>query len=193
MGRFTPALCLAVAAAFVGGCDPVLHGTDPHQIFERWESNYGGECSSWLTSPRSGKRYCASPEIRLVLPEPPKVDAGPKFDTTKTDLASLVAAGEQVYGQVCGACHQPDGKGLPGQFPPLAGSGEYYGDAANMARIVVNGLSGEIVVQGVTYNGAMPAQGYLTDYELAAAMTYVRHSWGNNDGIVLPSDVAAAR
>jgi mono/diheme cytochrome c family protein len=63
-----------------------------------------------------------------------------------------------------------------------------------MANIIVHGLAGEIVVQGKTYNGAMPAQGaLLSDYEIAAAATYVRGSWGNDDGMVLPDVVKAAR
>jgi len=57
----------------------------------------------------------------------------------------------------------------------------------------VHGLQGEIVVLGTTYNSAMPPQGTLSDYDIAAVATYERHSWGNNDGIVLPADVAAVR
>lgn len=193
MGRLSLALCLPVGAALLGGCGLSLHGTDPYQIVERYDLAFGGDCTSWLTSPRSGKVYCASPPIFLKLPTPPVVATGPAFDVTKTDQASLMAAGEKVYGNVCGACHQADGKGLPGQFPPLAGSGEFYGDAQKMATYVVKGLSGEIVVQGQTYNSIMPPQGGLSDYELAAAMTYARNSWGNADGVVLPTDVAAVR
>ena len=48
-------------------------------------------------------------------------------------------------------------------------------------------------MQGVAYNGAMPPQGALSDYDIAAVATYERHSWGNNDGIVLPDDVKAVR
>lgn len=193
MDRLTAALVLSAGAALAAACNTSAHGEDPPQLVERWELMYGGECSSWLTSPRTGKRYCASPPVQLKLMAPVAAPAKPAFDTTKVDQASLMAAGEQVYGNVCAACHQADGKGLAGQFPPLAGSGGFYGDAQNMAKIVVKGLSGEIVVQGVTYNSAMPSQAALSDYELAAAMTYARNSWGNADGVVLPSDVAAAR
>jgi len=160
---------------------------------ERWSPNYFGACSSWLTSHVSGNKYCASPKVALPTYKPAAAAAKPKFDETKTDQASLMAAGEQVYGNICAACHQANGEGLGGQFPPLKGSGSYYGDAQNHAKIVVHGLACEIVVQGVTYNGAMPAQGALSDYEIAAALTYERNSWGNADGVVLPSDVAAVR
>jgi len=190
MDRVLRALALGTVA--LAACDPPIYGVDHPLIVERWRVHYFGECSSWLYSHTSGKQYCASPEVKLPVVAPPAPE-GPKFDETKVDQASLMAAGEQVYGNVCAACHQADGKGKEGAFPPLAGSGEFYGSAQNMAKIVVHGLSGEIVVQGVTWNQAMPAQGHLSDYELAAAMTYARNSWGNNDGVVLPEDVKAVR
>jgi mono/diheme cytochrome c family protein len=83
---------------------------------------------------------------------------------------------------------------MAGQFPPLAGSGDYYGDAQNHAKIIVHGLQGLIVVQGQEYNGVMAEHGSkLTDYDIAAVATYERNSWGNADGIVVPADVAAVR
>lgn len=189
LGIFVVGMAMASSMA---GCGEGRYGLDPGVMMERWALNYAGECSSWLYSHSSGERYCASPPftVQVQLPQAP---AGPAFDETKVDQASLMEAGAKVYGNVCAACHQADGKGLPGQFPPLAGSGSFYGDAKNMAKIAVHGLKGEIVVQGVTWNQQMPAQGHLSDYELAAAMTYARNSWGNADGIVLPADVAAVR
>ncbi|HMV65813.1 MAG TPA: cytochrome c [Myxococcota bacterium] len=178
---------LTLAACTIGA-----HGEDPSAMMARWSLNYFGPCSSWLYSHSTGQRYCASPPFAVQV-ELPAAPAGPAFDTSKVDKDSLMEAGAKVYGSVCVACHQADGKGLPGQFPPLAGSGAFYGDAQNMARIAVHGLNAEIVVQGVTWKQQMPPQGHLSDYELAAAMTYARHSWGNNDGVVLPSDVAAVR
>ena len=101
--------------------------------------------------------------------------------------------GGEVYGKICAPCHQATGQGIPGAFPPLAGSGEFYGSPKKQAGIIINGLSGEITVQGKTYNGAMPPQGSLSNEDIAAVATYVRNSWGNNDGIVTPADVASAR
>ena len=63
-----------------------------------------------------------------------------------------------------------------------------------MANIVINGLSGEIEVLGKKYNGAMPPQGgQLSDYEIAAVLTNVRTSFGNNDGMVTPDQVKSQR
>jgi mono/diheme cytochrome c family protein len=102
--------------------------------------------------------------------------------------------GEEVYGQICVACHQAEGQGVAGAFPPLAGAGEYYGSGENQAYIIINGLSGQIEVLGQKYNGAMPGQGnVLSDYAIAAVGTYVRSSFGNSDGMVTEEDVLAAR
>lgn len=101
--------------------------------------------------------------------------------------------GADVYAKICAPCHQATGKGIPGAFPPLAGSGAFYGSPQKHAGIIINGLSGPITVQGQAFNGAMPPQGSLSDLDIAAVATYVRNSWGNADGIVTPADVAAAR
>jgi mono/diheme cytochrome c family protein len=184
---------LTVSALALFACNPTPRGVEAPQVMERWRPNFSGTCSSWLTSHVSGNRYCASPPVVYTVAKPKVADSKPKYDESKTDHASLMAAGEQVYTQVCAACHQANGEGVSGQFPPLAGAGEFYGPAQRHAWIVINGLSGEIVVKGTTYNAAMPAQGALSDYEIAAAITYERSSWGNADGDVLPADVKAAR
>jgi nitrite reductase (NO-forming) len=130
------------------------------------------------------------PPIDLIAEAAAIVEPIPEL----VDLVHLNGNGERIYNQICIACHQADGMGLPGSFPPLSGAGEYYGDATNMAGIIINGLSGEITVLGQPYNGVMPPQGaVLTDYEIAAVTTYVRTHFGNDDGMVTPDDVAAAR
>ncbi len=186
-----PALLLAAAVA----CNrPFEH--DAVEISAQYSNRVSGNCPSYLTSFVTGYRYCASPVVKVKY-TPPKsafpavVEA--TVDETKTDQASLMAHGADVYGKVCGACHGAEGKGIPGTFPPLAGSGAFYGDAKNHATIAVKGLSGPINVQGVDYNGAMPSQAALSDYDLACALTFERNSWGNADGIVLPEDVKAVR
>jgi mono/diheme cytochrome c family protein len=177
----------------LSACEPALNGVEHPAIMDRWALIYQGPCSSWLRSRVSGEIYCASPPI-VAKVQLPAVDTGPRFDETKVDRDSLVQAGGKLYGEICAACHQADGNGQAGVYPPLAGSGEFYGDAQSMARIVVHGLSGPIVVQGQNYNGAMPPQGgALSDYEIAAVTTFVRSSWGNDDGLVLPDDVKAVR
>jgi len=108
-------------------------------------------------------------------------------------VAAQVKAGESVYQTVCLACHQADGKGLPGAFPPLAGSDYLLGDKDRAVGVVVRGLEGEIVVNGVKYNSVMPAMTQLSDQEIADALTYAMNSWGNQGGAVTVAQVAAVR
>lgn len=127
-------------------------------------------------------------------PKPAPVAApAPKPAPTGPSKAELMAKGKGVYARVCQPCHQANGQGIPGAFPPLAGAGGFYGSPAKMAGIIVNGLSGSITVKGQTFNSAMPPQGSLSDDDIAAVATYVRNSWGNSDGIVTPAQVRAAR
>ena len=105
----------------------------------------------------------------------------------------LMAKGEAAYLANCAACHQPNGQGLPGAFPPLAGSDYLKGDRKQVMAAALFGLSGPITVNGVDYNGVMPSLGHLTDADLAAALTYVFGSWGNDGAAVGEKEVAALR
>lgn len=115
--------------------------------------------------------------------------------------AHLMKVGEEVYktgggGIACITCHMENGMGTPGAFPPLVGEDakKHMGDCVNHAGIVINGMTGEIVVDGVTYNGVMTPQGdMLSDLQIAAVITYERNSWGNDFGDCTPADVAKAR
>ena len=105
----------------------------------------------------------------------------------------LMVKGERVYNANCAACHQPNGKGLTGAFPPLAGSDYLKGDRKKVMTAALFGLSGPITVNGVEYNGVMPSMGHLPDEDLAAALTYVFKSWGNDGAAVSAAEVAALR
>lgn len=103
---------------------------------------------------------------------------------TLDDLRPVAAAagaidGKQVYAANCVACHQAGGTGVPGVFPPLAGSEWVLGDARVLANILLHGVDGEMQVKGTTYKGTMPAFARLGDAELAAVANYVRASWSN--------------
>ncbi len=108
-------------------------------------------------------------------------------------IAETLANGETVFNANCAACHQPTGKGLAGVFPPLAGSDYLAGDRKQVLSAALFGLSGPITVNGQDYNGVMPSMGYLTDDELAAALSYVFTSWGNTGSAVSVEEVAALR
>jgi mono/diheme cytochrome c family protein len=110
--------------------------------------------------------------------------------------ASGQSGGEQLYLQRCATCHQPNGEGLAGAFPPLAGS-EYALASPNVPiRVVLNGLQGPLTVKGAEFNGVMPAYGtgiQMSDEEVASVLTHVRSSWGNSASAVTPQDVATER
>ncbi len=119
-------------------------------------------------------------------------DAGDRRSTVVIDPVAK-ADGAAVFAGNCAACHQASGQGLPGVFPPLAGSEWVTGSANTVMQIVLHGLSGPLTVRSQTYQGTMPAFSQLTDAELAAVISHVRGSWGNAAGPVAPAEVTAAR
>lgn len=126
-------------------------------------------------------------------PPPKAKKEGEKVPKTPDELFAL---GKGVYAQVCMSCHQANGQGLPGAFPPLAGSEWVTGSDERVVRIVLHGLQGPITVKGTTYNGVMPAAGPGSGFNLnaekvAAVVTYIRKEWGNTAGPVLEEKVQA--
>lgn len=106
---------------------------------------------------------------------------------------SGAASGEQVYASLCVACHQANGQGLPGVFPPLADS-EWVKSAPEISiKILLAGVSGNMKVKGQPYNGQMPAFKQLSDGEIAGVLTYIRASWGNGGTAVKADAVTAVR
>ena len=108
-------------------------------------------------------------------------------------LEERLASGKDLFTQHCAACHQAEGGGLAGAFPPLAGSDYFAEDSTLAVAAVVKGLSGPITVNGVDYNAVMPALGYLSDQQVADVVTFVLNSWDNQGGEVQAAEVAAVR
>lgn len=104
-----------------------------------------------------------------------------------------VVLGEKLYKANCVSCHQATGEGVPGQYPPLAGSEWVLNHPQRLKRIVLNGLEGPLTVKGQSYNGNMPAFSRLKDEQLAAILTYIRQAWGNTAPAVTPEDMAIVR
>jgi nitrite reductase (NO-forming) len=111
---------------------------------------------------------------------------------TPTTMPELMAQGAQVYTTICANCHQKDGKGIPGVFPPLAKSDFLMADKERAIGIVMNGLKGEVRVNGNVFNAEMPMLG-LSDAQIAGALTYVRNSFGNQGEMVTMAEVAQVR
>ncbi len=98
-----------------------------------------------------------------------------------------------LYLANCAACHQPNGEGLPGAFPPLANSDYLREDPWRSMQATVIGMSGPITVNGEEYNTVMPATSYLTDAELANILTFVLNNWGNPGGSFTAEQIATYR
>jgi len=107
---------------------------------------------------------------------------------------ATLEAGKAAYLANCAACHQPEGTGLPGAFPPLAGSDILTTMSKDkVLASILKGFTGELVVKGQKYNGVMPAMSHLSDSDIANIVSFVYASWGNPGGKVVAKEVAAAR
>ena len=102
--------------------------------------------------------------------------------------------GKRVFDMTCVTCHQANGLGVPGQYPPLVGSEWAQGSEERAIRIVLHGLNGPITVEGKEFNNVMaPLGAALKDEQIANALSYVRASWGNTAPEVQPETVAKVR
>lgn len=110
---------------------------------------------------------------------------------TGGEMAESMKRGAEIYSITCVACHQANGEGLPGAFPPLAKSDFLMADTHRAIRIIKEGFQGEMTVNGQPYYGIMPAHD-LDDRQLADLMNYIRNSWGNKGEMVKAEDVKEA-
>jgi nitrite reductase (NO-forming) len=104
-----------------------------------------------------------------------------------------VQAGSALFAGTCSVCHQANGEGLAGVFPPLAKSDFITADRTKAISVVLNGLSGPVKVNGKDYNSVMPPMSQLADDEVANILTYVTNSWGNTGAQFTQAEVAKAR
>jgi cytochrome c oxidase subunit II len=150
---------------------------------------YRGQCVELC-----GKEHAFMPIVVKVVSEDEYkqwVDGKKKEMAAKAEdpnkvwtIDELKQRGEKVYASNCVACHQANGKGIPGSFPALDGSPVVNGPKVVQITTVLNGRN------------AMPAwKGVLSDTDIAAAITYTRNSWSNKakENIVQPAEVLAAR
>jgi cytochrome c oxidase cbb3-type subunit 2 len=107
---------------------------------------------------------------------------------------ALPTTGRDLYAANCSSCHQADGEGLPGVFPPLKGSGVVNkDDPTKHIQVVLNGMRGARA-GGVVYSAAMPPFAVtLSDTEIANVINFERSSWGNHGAPVTTAQVATER
>jgi mono/diheme cytochrome c family protein len=117
-----------------------------------------------------------------------------EINLAKQDIPpAIMERGEDIYKRHCLACHQTDGSGNPGMYPPLDNTKMVNGDKEELIGIIINGLSGEIEVKGEIYNQVMVPHNFLSDREIADLLTYVRNSFGNSSSRIAEEEVASVR
>jgi len=101
--------------------------------------------------------------------------------------------GKELFIKYCLSCHQADGSGVPGMYPPLQKSDWVNRDKTRLIKILLNGLQGEIEVNGEIYSQFMPKQNNLTDHEIANLLTFVRQNFGNSSSEINEKEVSDTR
>jgi mono/diheme cytochrome c family protein len=134
----------------------------------------------------------ASAEPEQASEEPATTAEDEESEVDEAILAEL-REGAGVYTAICSSCHQPGGAGLTGQFPPLINNPNVE-DPAYVAEVINNGRRGEIVVDGVTYDGVMPAFSTLSDAETQAVIAYIQNGFEappDDNAVVIPTGPVA--
>ncbi|WP_296950197.1 cytochrome c [uncultured Massilia sp.] len=99
-----------------------------------------------------------------------------------TDAFAQAADGKTLFAKNCAACHQANGKGIPGAFPALAGNAFVQGAPGDVATVLLKG------------RGGMPDfSGSLNDADIAQVLSYVRSNWGNGAAAISEQEVGAQR
>lgn len=114
-------------------------------------------------------------------------------DVINDDLQQHLSAGEKLYNTFCGTCHQKDGEGVPGRFPPLTNTPWVTGDKNLLIEVTLKGMQGPIEVKGASYNAVMPPHNFLTDEDITTILNFVRKNFGNGATAINPADVNAVR
>ena len=115
-------------------------------------------------------------------------------DERQDNLMKIITnAGEGLYFQYCGICHQRNGRGASGRYPPLRQTDWVTGDKERLIKVVLNGLEGGIAVNGEQYNSVMPQHSFLPDEEIASILTYIRQNFGNEASAISEEEVRQVR
>lgn len=162
------------------------------RVWDSWKGAYFKQPMPTINSP---EHEAITDEERTIIRD--WVESGasqgvrPVFNGAHS-RSERIEQGKRLFAMICAACHQPTGQGIPGRFPPLAGSDLLNSDKHRAIKIVVNGLQGEVTVNGQKFNNAMP-KFPLSDEEIACALTFVYNSFGNSGKDVTPEEVTSVR
>lgn len=156
-------------------CHEIGFVTRERQTRERWDS---------LITEMQGYGLRLTPEERVTILEylATRLAPGASNPAPAQSQAASPADGATVYNN-CIGCHQANGAGIPGVFPPLAGHVPEVlaarGGREWLIQVMLYGLQGPISVKGANYNGLMPAYPQLSNAEIVAVLNHIATQWGN--------------
>jgi glucose/arabinose dehydrogenase/mono/diheme cytochrome c family protein len=140
------------------------------------------------------KPLVAALDSRIAWPNKPGVPPAPVIQPLSAAEQKLFDAGKVTYTTFCAACHQPNGQGMEGLAPPLVDSEWVNGQVENLPRIVTNGLTGPLKVNGTSWSLEMPPIGAaLNDEQVAGVLTYIRREWEHTASPVSVEEVTKVR
>ena len=164
-----------------------------HSIFRAF--NKGAIGMIKVDGPEAEAIYSGKTDDRIYQPEGGAIQTIPQESKPQPLAQSKderIKLGQVVYNQVCVACHQAEGQGIPHAFPPVANSDYLNADTDRAISTVLHGLTGKVTVNGETYASIMPQLG-LPDESVANVLTYVYSQWDNNGTEVTPAMVKTVR
>jgi nitrite reductase (NO-forming) len=129
----------------------------------------------------------------VIIPGIYRLNNPGNIPSAQDDIPKSIERGKEVYSINCLGCHQSNGEGLSGVYPPLAKSDHLTKDQSNSIRIILKGQDEEITVNGTQYNTPMAPLSQLTDQQIADVLNYVGNNWGNHFNSVDPTQVKARR
>jgi mono/diheme cytochrome c family protein len=162
------------------------------RIWDSWKRTYYKEAMPIDNSPES---FALTDDERLTIKNWVKSGAAkgvPPPPGAPKSKGEKMLLGKALFNSICAACHQPNGLGIPSQFPPLAKSDFLNSDKSRAIKVVLNGRQGEVVVNGSKFNNSMPSFP-LGDDDIANVLTFVYNSFGNAGHEVKAKEVAALR
>jgi glucose/arabinose dehydrogenase/cytochrome c5 len=155
----------------------------------------GPDGSLYISETEKGRiwRVIYTGEAAAATPAMPAASMTPAA-TTAANTTGGNARGAEIYGQVCVACHMPDGKGVPGMQAPLAGSAVVSGAPSTVIKVLLQGPVDVLPANRQKYGVVMPPFGAtLNDADLAAVLTFVRSAFGNAASPITAAQVGAER
>jgi mono/diheme cytochrome c family protein len=162
------------------------------RVWDSWKGDYYKESMPVGNSPQCLAMTAADRQTIKRWVEQGAVYGEPPPQVSANSRADRLEAGRRLFGAVCMTCHQANGRGVPGRFPPLAASDFLNADKTRAIQTLLNGRTGEITVNGQHFNQDMPRLPF-DDAQIASVLTYVYGSFGNSGQDVSPEDVKLVR